>query len=449
MSLLWSEVSPGRFERSLGVLETFFKTGAEEGRAFGRELWAANASLHFTFKGNTEAALQQAWKTMRHDHPQIATVIQGNKLVYDVPDATTLESWLGETFITLHDVEDADVLLRMPKRSTVSKLYYLPLSSQIFFYSSHWRIDGAGCLLLLDEICKAVAHPREVVFEQEWRNLSPCLEVMAPLKMNPSSADQEMAAELLQHFASNQPSIGLQAAPVNVPFGGTRRCKLTMSQSTSSAIVRACKSINITVASAVHAAVIQTTHQLTIPKSRAEKYTSWGSFNIRPYLATPAKPVTVALTSLPVVVEPSGFVDIAAQLTPFYKQLSSSPEGMDKLRSIFIPYYHMIIAGLSQPLSTKAPPPPSSTEPVLNNLGKIDDYVASSYGPDMEVHDVWVSVESLKPQIGIHVWTYQQRMVLHASFNETCYTDAMVNDFLASTMKRLLAGLYIRPLSSL
>jgi hypothetical protein len=92
--------------------------------------------------------LQQAWKALRHQYPQIAAVPDetGTKFVYTVPLSQELEAWLKETFIVVPEGEgsSADGLFTTLPPSLIFKLYYLPHSRELLFRTPHWRIDCGG-----------------------------------------------------------------------------------------------------------------------------------------------------------------------------------------------------------------------------------------------------------------------------------------------------------------
>ena len=99
----WKETSVGHFERPFESLERFYRALSAGGAALNREHFVVSAVVRLRLSpsiGDLEPALQHAWKTLRYDFPQIAAHGQGDTYIYEVPTASTIDSWLSETFIT-------------------------------------------------------------------------------------------------------------------------------------------------------------------------------------------------------------------------------------------------------------------------------------------------------------------------------------------------------------
>ena len=177
--------------------------------------------------------------------------------------------------------------------SSLPTIHYLPRTSEILISASHWCVDGMGALQLLNNFFKALGKPRQIKFGDEGRNLSPSLDEIANFPASTNDEEDEAASRLLKKYTSSTPSIGLPTELSNQVPGATRRTELTFTPPITSAIISACQVRTLSVATAFHSALIVATKQLAYSETLARNYTSWGAFDLRPYLRSPySKPHT-------------------------------------------------------------------------------------------------------------------------------------------------------------
>ncbi|MCJ1454840.1 hypothetical protein MMC28_005193 [Mycoblastus sanguinarius] len=441
----WQKKSPGHFERPLDSIELFYKTVAEAITTSTREHWTVSVSARFRLNssaGDAESALQHAWRTIRHDHPQIASFARGDVTTYETPNPKALDAWLAKTFL-IEPTATADDLLASSQPSLLPTLYYLPRTSQIVIRSSHWRIDGIGAICLLNNFFAALAQPRRVEFstEGEGKNLSPGLDEAANFSTDVSDEDDQAATDLFMQYANNLPSISLPIFSADRNPGATRRSELTLPPATTGAVVSACRDRGFTVSTALHAALIVATTQLASDDPSAKNYTSWGTFDLRPYLRSlenhfHAHPVSVYALGLPLTVTPSSFSVLAPKLRSFYKQLSLK----NPLPTFLASYVRKVTAMVSQttPADTPVPAPP-----VLINVGVADRYISHIYGSAVDVEYFWLATEVLTRQLTLYVWTWRDRMSFSICYNEGFYTAEFVEGFLQRVKSVLLDELSV------
>lgn len=443
----WRETSPGRFGRPLDSIELFFKSLGEKGATYQKEHLAIRTYAKFRHdpsSGDTEAALKHAWKTVRYLQPQIAASLQGNSLVYDVPQTTGLESWMGETFL-VETVLTVDELLASPRRSSLPTLHYLPKTSEVLFCCSHWRIDAIGATSLLNILFKSIAEPFHISFGDEVKNLSPSRDEAAKLPRNITQEDDDAATSLLMEYTTNLPSIGLPIERVNEISGATCRKEIRLSPATTATVLNACKAQDLTVTTAVHSAMIVALQGLSSDAASAERYTSWGTLDYRPHVAAeygyPAShPAAVMLCSLPITFTASDFRDNASSLKAFYAQLQD-PFNSASLHTMLLPYTRKRAAALGQALPRGMPQP---TEPLLNDLGILARYLDSKHGRGaVEVTDFWLGGVVLTRQPQFYVWTWRGKLTLSMCFNEQFYTAEFMESFMHRVVGALLEGLGI------
>ena len=446
----WTPTSPTRFERPLDTIEKFFVALAASEAPLQREHWSVSVSARFRWHSeDLPSALLQAWKTIRHDHPQIACTIEGDRKVYVIPDGPALDAWLAQTCITEPATTRVADLVASFKPSFLATLHYLPGTSEVLIHSSHWRIDGIGALRLLDRLFTLLAYPRPgpVEFGTEAPNLSPSLEEAALVSLCRTSSSAEYAQSLFNSYVHKLPSIGLPTAPKPAQLPGATNSlthRFTLCSTTS--FLTACKSHSLSPTSAVHAALVQATYALS-PSTTGEHrrtlapYTAMCAFDLRPYLAprNSADPVALYMSGLPISLPPpntgSTFASHAQALQTLYSQslAPNSPPFLSALKD-----WVTLTTGLLAAAPVEGMPEPS--EPALNSLGLVDRYVKASYGCQgeegkeeheegketagttmVEVEDFWLGVEMLTRQLEFYVWTFRSRLVFSLCFNQAFY----------------------------
>lgn len=430
----WKESSPGHFERRLDSIELFLKAVGEKGASYAKENRAVRAYAKFsrdTSTDDTEAALRHAWKSLRYIQPQIAASLHGSSIHYDVPQIADLESWMMKTFL-VEAVLTVDELLASPRRSSLPTLHYLPKTSELLFRSSHWRIDAIGATSLMNLLFKLLAEPSPVSFGDEGKKLTPGRDEAARFPQVISQADDDAAASLLLEYTTNLPSLGLPIQLVNEISSAISRVEARLSRTTTTSVVAICKKQDISVTTAVHAALVVALQELDSDLSSAERYTTWGTFNYRPYVdpsyTNPAiHPVAVMQCSLPISFIASDFQENASSLKSFYRQLQN-PFDSATLHTTLAPYTRKCAALINQPLPRGMPQP---TEPLLHGIGTLDRYLDGKYGQGaVEITDFWLGGVVLTRQPLFYVWMWQEKITLSMCYNQQYYTAGFMSSFI-------------------
>lgn len=435
----WLEISPGHFERPLDTTERFYR---DVEAVSGRESPPISAVARFRMDqslGDSVSALQLAWKAMRIRYPQMAAVDKEDTYVYDVPDATALESWLTETFLVVSPRTTTAGSFAKIESSSLAKLHYFPHTSEILFHCPHWRIDGIGVLMFLGQFFDVLAKPGLVEFGKEGANLSPSLEVAGNVPSSVSAEGERLVSEMTRDFV---PSMGLPIMESHV-LGPTARCQIDFSPHQTSAIVSRCRLEGISVTSATHAAIVCQTQLLAGLENPSPPYMSMAIFDLRKYCPPPYNSndhaVTIYQTAIPALVVPSTFSENALQLHKVYSRSLTSLE--PSIFSILRHYHETGHAIVNQGLPPGFPPP---TAPEISSLGIVDRYLPAQYGGKVEIMDFWIGVKMSTRALCIHLWTRQDRMRLSVSYNESFYTAEFVDAFLDKVKGILLKELHVQ-----
>ncbi|KAI4163200.1 MAG: hypothetical protein LQ342_003133 [Letrouitia transgressa] len=366
----WKEVCPGRFERPLDSVEVFLHRLAAQWAPLRREHWAVNVSAKLEFGPsleNHQMLLRDAWKSVRFHHPDAACTIEDDRKVYCTPSEEELESWMASTLIVKENTSAEDLAASIGPSPT-PVLYLIPSKEnlsvvQVLIHLSHVYLDGTGAFYLLQSICKAVAEPTTVIFGTESQNLAPSRDEAAGFQ--PNLEDFKVAKALIEGYNANLPSAGLPVEQSNMAPKGTYREAISRSPEETFSIEQSCKAASLSVTVAIHAVIIVAMQQLSLSSTTQRRYTSWGAFDVRPYIQPGYQrfnesPVSVYAAGLPITLAPSTFSEYATNLQKFYKQ-SLSP-----LRGVLPAYIRQFTTALDEtPPLTDRPP---ATDPMLSKV---------------------------------------------------------------------------------
>ena len=467
----WKEISPGRYQRRMDGLERSFKVACEGGHTIRREHWAIILAVDVQFEspiGDKIERLKQAWKTMRYDHPTIACTVEGDVKVYEVPDQQTLDMWITSTFHVREDDDGTvDHLLATFLPTGDITLHFLPKTSQIIFHAPHWRIDGRGSFLLINNLLKAVASPRkDIKFGDEGKNLSPDLYEATGVEAVDTPEGEASATKWCMEYAQNLSGLGLHPKEAEVkPPRSTRRCILGVSSKDTSAIIAACRSRGVTVTTAFHAAVIIATKEMmmdtksTSTSSLPKRFTTLPPMSLRHYCLPPystsAHPVTMYMSGVPISVDIDIDIDTPdseSNSSPLFSHLTSHIQRIYQLpwlppSSDLIQIQDLFISKcldiMSQPPPTDPTtglplmPPPS--DPEVSSPGIIDHFLQHTFHDPvtesrvLEITNVWLGVEMITPQSEVYVWTWKGQMTFGVCFNEAYYEM----DFMRGVLERV------------
>jgi hypothetical protein len=431
--LQWKQCASGQYERSMDEIEGFYTFMASQTAALKREQGSITAAFKIAFKSSDiTAAAQEAWKTLRYDHPTLASTVEGDKKVYRVADEEELNRWLKTTFIVNdHSATSRELYstLRPVKQIT---LHLLLKSHELVLQSPHNRIDGIGCILLFNNLLSILASPRRIEFGDEAKNLSPPLKVAAQLPPATEVQDAKFDAQV-QQWLQSFPAVGLAVPSFEKIPGATKIRHFTLSKEETSHVLSARKNHGLTTTHVVHAAAILAAKKHGCHPD-GKKYASFGLFSLREWCDTPfntGKHANAVYSNVwPCVVTPTNLLDTAKELKTFYTTTKADQDvpamlgpGLMKLIPIF---------------ATTPPVPPS--EPFISSLGHIDSRIQKTYG-SIEVQDFWLATNILTAQVMTYIWTFQGQLTVEASYNEEYHTDESIEHFLQMTKAILLEEL--------
>ncbi|KAI2464936.1 hypothetical protein F4781DRAFT_50478 [Annulohypoxylon bovei var. microspora] len=418
--MVWAKVSDERWERPVDGLEGYFVVMANisAGLCDGREHYTLYSKLELE-TGSTDVtpALKHAWKQIRYEQPQIATVVDGMKKVYEVPGEKALEEWLASTFV-VSPASDAEELYQSVQPIKQATLYYLPKSSELVFRGHHHTLDGTGVLLFWHSYLDALASPIEdIKFGDETARLAPIMEEVLGYPEQPTQAQGEKATALFMSWAASVPGIGPISQLGAAPSGRCQNAELVFPTKTTEALVAACKDKGVSVSAAVHAAYVRTIAKHADPKSKLAEYVTAAQFNLRPYLPEPYSSnkhaVSVYYTPLPYKVDlPASFWDVAKSLHEYYQSSFKGDAEMLEIKG----HFTRVLCGAVQTPEFLANP--ISKDALVSSLGVAERYVQREYGNGIKVKDLKMGVDVVMGMSMFFFYTFRDQLRLVYSFND-------------------------------
>jgi len=224
-------------------------------------------------------------------YPGLSVVPDDLTKVFVIPDAQTTDKWVDQTFF-IESAENAETIIANSKPKDLPSLFYLPCSSEIVFLSQHWRIDAIGTCMLLDRLFSIMAQPqdpgsfrRRPVLEE----ISPCLEDAAGSPKNATPELQNFAREYIDNFhkkAVNSGGLPFKGGAATLPADSSHQDLILTTDSTST-LVAAFKSRNISVSAAIHTNLARTVFSFAPLEDQPTDYTTVMATNMRAYLPPP------------------------------------------------------------------------------------------------------------------------------------------------------------------
>jgi hypothetical protein len=504
-TLNWQPSFTGISSRPLDTLENFFKLLSDSGSPVKREHWAVSLALRINFKASLTDPipyLRRAWLLTGRLHPTFtgSVVENPNKSTSQASPAKPFlairpfdaDAWVYKTFIVRNSNSDSISGENGDKNTTISEpsasdlfagmlsngtptCHWLPATREVLLRSAHWRIDGIGMLMLAHSFLSSLASVLRNGLDCELnsydklvgsRLLTRSLDDLANAYIDEDTTPmyiQAAADELVGDFVRGVPSIGLPTLPGSetIPPGDSAREALRIDASTTATIVAVCRTRNISVNSAVHAAIIRAT--ATYPQHPlAINYASFFPVDMRRRLPKPYDGPDYAVgmfsAGLPICVldvlgnaKGSGrksYEEIVQQLASAYSRdvsrLTTDDDGNPvSMLEVVAPYVRRTTKLFSAPLP---PGLPQIQNPDMSSLGKVETYIQRSYGSDeegLEVTDFWIGTQMLSRSVQCHVWGFRDQLNIAGCFNVSFYEVEFVKEFLKRVEFELLTGLSI------
>jgi hypothetical protein len=413
----------------------------------GREHWSITLFASFKATGFSEATditveLRKGWEALRFQHPSIACTADEDTLNYVVPDAARLEKWAAETFFVIEGDTSADELTANFSPSPFVTLHYLPRSSQIILHASHWRVDGIGAPLLMNAFFDSVVsllgrNPAELRWGEEPKRLTPSVEVALNLPLTPTPEARATAEKCTstRFLAVGAIGVSCHGDKDTLP-AGTRSARLRLPESTTKAILDACRARDLTLTAVVHASVAAINYIGASAESKSKPYTSTLRFSLRPYLpgrhSTPADACTLYTSGMLFRVPASqSWAENAKQYNTQYRN-PLTDEFLQSRRQ-----YALDMREILHKMPADGPRPSNIDISSVEDADLLVKIVHAGEDGVLEIMSLSVGVETLTRQMYCFVWTFRNQLELNLVYNEA-YHDATTTAALLDRLKVVL-----------
>lgn len=446
----WTETRPGHWERHVDHIEDYFVTVADLTRPVGGDHFSTSFGAQIKFQpdkalGEIESALKQAWAALRFDLPQLASIVEDRRMIYEtLPDDLTMQEWLSCTVvINTSSNSSAELFPRLHQSPKQAMLHYLPKSSEVVIHTAHWRLDGYGATLLLSQLLQHVVElpTSTITFGSEPTRLYPSHFVLLKAPENPPESSQKITDQSIFDYVTHLPSIQIPsvtgATPKLVP--ATHRQEITLNQQQTADLIASAKARGVSLTVVAHAAMIRATKAMNpdITLDESAKYACICPVSIRDLLPTPydgpAYAASVAMTGVPIGFMSTTFNKDIDRLQDLYRNELKHPGRIEGLRA----FQNKMTESLKQPPVVDIPTP---THPTLNSLGLIERYLKQSYqGKDGEVKvdKFWVGTGVVDHTVWVYIWTWKEQLTISATYNTGMYDDHTIEDFLRQFLEVL------------
>jgi hypothetical protein len=510
--LHWRSIAAGQYERQIDELELFYASLAATWAGTGHTYFAITSHVSFTvpidaassssnsqISKRVEIALRKGWKKTRFEYPTLSAPVvyepgtKQCKKVYQVPQDDGAE-WINETFKVIDEgITGAQFINTDPDFGRFATMWLVippehdarheegTIRRDVVFRCTHDLMDGVGTLMFLGKLMEFAAEAfrlgdayPEVLFGDEWRNLSPCFRIAASLPIAPAARQQEKGAKVLAANFVAQGSKKLLTLPLNLKTSTparSQRISFHFTPVETSLILQKCKKRGITATHAVHASIVLAilVLQPRCPEPMDVIYDSYSLLNLRhacnvqyntaKHAATVYSGVSLGRLVVDLVIPSSKDDKLITSTTEFNTVLGEMKKYyaaivIDDDFISLVPSRYAVITP-PYPETQKPEVPPVNLVPTvsLSSLGLIDKFIDARHGIGgevseayWEVYDPWVSGAEYSSGFGLFLSTFRGNMELSVAFNEAFHaeeTEGEVGAFLQSAKDILLRGLGI------
>jgi hypothetical protein len=498
-SLMWHEVSPGRYERDTDEAEQFYTSVAKLWEGTGHTYFAITSCVSISipvsssfstseFSERIEKALRSAWTKLRYDHPTLAAPAEYDsetkrcKKVYQtLSNGEAIEDWENQSFKVITEGKSgAEFANEDQPIGRYATLYLVVPPSfdevagksvvkrDIVFRSHHDMIDGIGTLMLFNNLFEYMSAAftskpgeLETQFGDEHKNLSPPFRIAACIPASPSMSQLAKLKEFHEASIAARTNAEVMSPPFrsgpSKPLN-SQRLSIYLNVGETQAVLQKCKMYSATATHAFHTAIALAVRdvQPRSAQSRQAKYLSYALINLRrsckepynsaKYAAAVYHSMSSSFLFLELTIPSSSAPLPSPQETPI-----EFLEALNKVRDFYLKAkvdedYLSIVPTLASTYTPPYPetscdvPAPNSTPSVsLSSIGLVDRTIKAQYG-EISVDDPWVMGSEYGTGLGLFLKTWKGRLELSAGFNEAFHNEEEVRGFLESVKRWVLDG---------
>jgi hypothetical protein len=503
----WQQVEPGVWQRPVDEIEQLYAVLAKLNEGSGRMFFAMTGHISLTFdhidspgetlESRVDAALRNAWYTIRHDHPTIASQVKYNinkksftKVYHTIPTIPSQETWLNQTFIKISTGQTGTEWANCdPPAPKLPTLFVItppvldgedgagPIRRDLIFRSPHDIIDGIGTLLLLGNIANLASKAydqgasfRLPIFDDgsEIVNMSSPFRVAARISRHLTQEQNQRLTKIMdlkkQQSASDVPLLTIPWRQGAVVPGMHQRVALVLSKEKTSKLLHACAAIGVTATHVFHATIPIMMRNLQ-ERGSNQKNLQYVSYLLRNERGNCIEPYNSAKhpaalyhsmsgTSLLVnmilpaagsnspieqqQMEDEEFINILHQMKKFYHEVRDDADHSQLALHYWAAGTPQLPSEMEEPLAIPPPNPQPSVS--ISSMGAIDRIIPSTAGA-VSIFDPWVTGEELRSGLGFFLGTFREELCLSAAYNDAWHDKEEVQKCLSMCMDIALKGL--------
>lgn len=430
--MVWTQQKPGLWVDDLDGAEKVFYNLSQAFRGLGKEHAAVYCvcKIHFpdTSPAARESLVHHAWEALRIEHPSLGVVVEESQKRYTTASPASMEDWVSETFSVTELPADAVIPTLHLKR--LPCLIFLPLSSEIIFYCSHWRIDALGTCMLMDRLLDLMSQGLEdpPSYDLEYERLTPSLEDAFGAPESPTPAMEAVAKTIRRrNFETAYPSAGLPYVGERSTLpASSRSYAVELSAEATERLILACRARDISITAAIHAATAKVVFAYSAENDY--DYSTVVSVNMRDYLPSPYNTKAYAcatyVTGITHTVHSvDDFATSSAQLTKAYRGSWEPLEYMAALRFIYKEHGEV----LQEVIKSGSREPASNI--TVSSLGLVEKHLRYDHGL-IQVERFHLGSAIMGRQPTLYIWTFRGRLTLSMDFNEAYYGPDIIEEVL-------------------
>ncbi|KAJ6263444.1 Dehydrogenase RED2 [Drechslerella dactyloides] len=391
----WRETASGLWVRDFGPMEKFlhFVTVASP----LRKQWIVQSGAILPSANKpTIQATKNAWLTLRYMHPIIGCTITDTGFEYRVQSQTQLAEWVDETVKIDQSGKSGQDISGAVNTPNTSELYFLPDRNEVFIQTRHELIDGTGCMMLLNNLLKALrqGHSPEFSIEDQVARLTPAVNQLVHAEDTAPEILESAQKYMETYSCSGQ--IGLKLHPSDPDASSeSHRYVHEFSEKDTAAILKACKERGLTITHAATAA----SSQATLEQSEQDSgyLRSPLCINVREFLPEaykgPEHAASVFFTAgLPEIpVSKSGdTLKLAHEIKQFYNKVKYDRDN--------VALSGPLLVGLEDAVRTAAANGIAPNFTVVSSWGIVDKYITEPFD------DFWGNVTTLTTVSTVLFW---------------------------------------------
>uniref|UniRef100_L2G0T3 Uncharacterized protein n=1 Tax=Colletotrichum fructicola (strain Nara gc5) TaxID=1213859 RepID=L2G0T3_COLFN len=447
--LVWRQTSTGLWQRSVDEIEKHY--------AILPVLYESSGLMFFAITGHVSLTVTQD-----------PTTENWTKTYRQFQDEADKEAWLKTTLVPVSSQQTGITWANSnPPAPKVPTLFVLSPPSNndglvrrdLVLRSPHDIIDGIGTLTLLNNL---ITHAAKAYSEgdayklppfdgSEAANLSPPFAANVPPSL--TDAQQKRLADMSAQKTAAMETPGVEILDMPYRCGAAvphrhQRVFRTLTETQTSALLKACKAASATPTHAFHAAIALVLRDIQPrgPVSKRVRYVNYILRNERSscqapyssaehpaalYHSVPGQSLVVDM-DLPADGQDNAksvqeeFLPIVQQMKDFYHGVRNDKEHYALATDIWAAITPELPAG---PRPIPVPPPKAHPSVSISSMGRVDGIIAPKNGA-FEAHDPWVTGEELGNGLGLFLGTFRGELCLSAAYNDAWHTEADILDFL-------------------